>query len=330
MEQSDQSIVVVFGKQQVKQRKLAHFLKHYGSDVLPEGPELAKLMGTFQFFVEGWDHVPEEVKEDRFRRFMETSQAISEAKLAAKVGQRLEVIVDEVDEEGATCRTNESLEHADFTSLHSKAIDNLKAGRAALAENWYTTPTDFFGIDTAYFAALAAPVTRAPTGQCQQGMAIYDVNTPGAWSIFATYYASAAQTLPAGGNGCRPRWFAAGQPGSSTCEDALTALGLKEGASSKDVESAWSVLRNQPSANVAALDKAREEVIKARQSALRYDFQLYTGPKDQAKLIETAPILGEDLLRGAPCCRRPQTGWPRVVAHSARMGPALVSASPGP
>ncbi len=61
MEQSDQSIVVVFGKQQVKQRKLAHFLKHYGTDVLPEGPELAKLMGTFQFFVEGWDHVPEEV-----------------------------------------------------------------------------------------------------------------------------------------------------------------------------------------------------------------------------------------------------------------------------
>jgi len=61
MEQSDQRIVVVFGKQQVKQRKLAHFLKHYGTDVLPEGPELAELMGTFQFFVEGWDDVPEEV-----------------------------------------------------------------------------------------------------------------------------------------------------------------------------------------------------------------------------------------------------------------------------
>ncbi|TCM80980.1 30S ribosomal protein S12 methylthiotransferase RimO [Rhodovulum steppense] len=52
------------------------------------------------------DHVPDEVKDDRWHRFMEKAQAISEAKLAAKVGQRLEVIVDEVDEDGvATCRT---------------------------------------------------------------------------------------------------------------------------------------------------------------------------------------------------------------------------------
>ncbi|MCO8146308.1 30S ribosomal protein S12 methylthiotransferase RimO [Rhodovulum tesquicola] len=52
------------------------------------------------------DHVPDEVKDERWHRFMEKAQAISEAKLAAKVGQRLEVIVDEVDEDGvATCRT---------------------------------------------------------------------------------------------------------------------------------------------------------------------------------------------------------------------------------
>ncbi|WBU52760.1 30S ribosomal protein S12 methylthiotransferase RimO [Paracoccus sp. SCSIO 75233] len=51
------------------------------------------------------DHVPDEIKQDRFDRFMQKAQAISEAKLAAKVGQRLEVIVDEVDEQGATCRT---------------------------------------------------------------------------------------------------------------------------------------------------------------------------------------------------------------------------------
>jgi ribosomal protein S12 methylthiotransferase len=52
------------------------------------------------------DHVPEEVKQDRWNRFMEKAQAISEAKLAAKVGRTLEVIVDEIDEDGiATCRT---------------------------------------------------------------------------------------------------------------------------------------------------------------------------------------------------------------------------------
>ncbi|GAB1479805.1 30S ribosomal protein S12 methylthiotransferase RimO [Paracoccaceae bacterium] len=51
------------------------------------------------------DHVPDEVKQDRWDRFMEKAQAISEAKLAAKVGQVMQVIVDEVDEDGATCRT---------------------------------------------------------------------------------------------------------------------------------------------------------------------------------------------------------------------------------
>ena len=41
------------------------------------------------------DHVPDEVKQERWDRFMEKAQAISEAKLAAKVGRRLEVIVDD-------------------------------------------------------------------------------------------------------------------------------------------------------------------------------------------------------------------------------------------
>ena len=52
------------------------------------------------------DHVPAEVKQDRWDRFMEKAQAISEAKLAAKVGRVIEAIVDDIDEDGiATCRT---------------------------------------------------------------------------------------------------------------------------------------------------------------------------------------------------------------------------------
>ena len=46
------------------------------------------------------DPVPEEVKEDRYRRLMERTAAISAAKLAAKVGRTLDVIIDEVDAEG--------------------------------------------------------------------------------------------------------------------------------------------------------------------------------------------------------------------------------------
>ncbi|MDT8343186.1 MAG: 30S ribosomal protein S12 methylthiotransferase RimO, partial [Thermohalobaculum sp.] len=50
-------------------------------------------------------HLPEEVKEDRWHRFMAVAGRISAERLEAKVGRRLAVIVDEVDEDGATCRT---------------------------------------------------------------------------------------------------------------------------------------------------------------------------------------------------------------------------------
>ena len=46
------------------------------------------------------DHVPEAVKEERYARVMEKTAAISAAKLAAKVGRTLPVIIDAVDEEG--------------------------------------------------------------------------------------------------------------------------------------------------------------------------------------------------------------------------------------
>jgi ribosomal protein S12 methylthiotransferase len=46
------------------------------------------------------DPVPEAVKEERYARIMEKTAAISAAKLAAKVGRTLDVIIDEVDDEG--------------------------------------------------------------------------------------------------------------------------------------------------------------------------------------------------------------------------------------
>ncbi|WP_277979695.1 30S ribosomal protein S12 methylthiotransferase RimO [Sphingomonas phyllosphaerae] len=53
------------------------------------------------------DPVPEAVKEERYARIMEKTAAISAAKLAAKVGRTLEVIVDAVDPAsgGATARS---------------------------------------------------------------------------------------------------------------------------------------------------------------------------------------------------------------------------------
>ncbi|MCZ0750993.1 30S ribosomal protein S12 methylthiotransferase RimO [Aeromonas enteropelogenes] len=51
------------------------------------------------------DPVPEEVQEERFQRFMELQQQVSIRKLARKVGQEMTIIIDEVDEEGATGRS---------------------------------------------------------------------------------------------------------------------------------------------------------------------------------------------------------------------------------
>lgn len=51
------------------------------------------------------NHVDEAVKQERFERFMAVQQRISAAKLQVKVGQRIEVIVDEVVEEGAVARS---------------------------------------------------------------------------------------------------------------------------------------------------------------------------------------------------------------------------------
>lgn len=74
------------------------------------------------------DHVPAEVKQDRWDRFMEKAQAISEAKLAAKVGQRIEVIVDEVDADGATCRTKADAPEIDGNLFIDEGFETLKPG----------------------------------------------------------------------------------------------------------------------------------------------------------------------------------------------------------
>lgn len=69
-------------------------------------------VGCFKFSpVEGapatemTDQVPEEVKEERFHRFMQLQQEISAERLKQKIGQTLDVIVDEIDDEGIIGRT---------------------------------------------------------------------------------------------------------------------------------------------------------------------------------------------------------------------------------
>ena len=74
------------------------------------------------------DHVADEVKQNRFDRFMEKAQGISAAKLAAKVGKVLDVIVDEVDEDGATCRTKADAPEIDGQLFIDEGFEGLAPG----------------------------------------------------------------------------------------------------------------------------------------------------------------------------------------------------------
>jgi ribosomal protein S12 methylthiotransferase len=50
--------------------------------------------------------VPDEIKQERWDRFMAHQQTISTARLARKVGKEIEVLIDEVDEDGAIGRSS--------------------------------------------------------------------------------------------------------------------------------------------------------------------------------------------------------------------------------
>ena len=74
------------------------------------------------------DHLPEEVKQNRWERFMQKAQQISEAKLAKKLGQELQVIVDDVDEEAATCRTMADAPEIDGNLFIDSNFEDLTIG----------------------------------------------------------------------------------------------------------------------------------------------------------------------------------------------------------
>lgn len=75
------------------------------------------------------DHVPDEVKQDRWERFMQTAQTISAEKLAAKVGTRQDVIIDDIDEDGiATCRTKADAPEIDGCLFIDNGTDTLTVG----------------------------------------------------------------------------------------------------------------------------------------------------------------------------------------------------------
>jgi len=68
-------------------------------------------------------HVPEELKQERLERFMQTQARISAARLERRIGQTLTVLVDEINDDGALARS-----YADAPEIDGVVIIEESAG----------------------------------------------------------------------------------------------------------------------------------------------------------------------------------------------------------
>ena len=73
------------------------------------------------------DHVPEEVKEERRARFMAVQEKISAARLARKIGNRMTVLVDEIQKNKAVARSTADAPEIDGV-VYVSNVKNVKPG----------------------------------------------------------------------------------------------------------------------------------------------------------------------------------------------------------
>jgi ribosomal protein S12 methylthiotransferase len=98
------------------------------------------------------DQVPEAIKEERYARIMEVTERISAAKLAAKVGRTLPVIIDEVGEPdedgdiGATGRSQADAPEIDGAVYLRNVPENLQPGDIVQATIEDADAHDLFGV----------------------------------------------------------------------------------------------------------------------------------------------------------------------------------------
>ena len=74
------------------------------------------------------NQISEDTKQYRWEIFMETARKISTEKLARKIGNEIEVIVDEIDDEGAVCRTKADAPEIDGNLFIEENFDKISVG----------------------------------------------------------------------------------------------------------------------------------------------------------------------------------------------------------
>ncbi|MDQ3247362.1 MAG: 30S ribosomal protein S12 methylthiotransferase RimO [Pseudomonadota bacterium] len=95
------------------------------------------------------DHVPAEVKEERYARVMELSARISAEKLQAKIGKTIEIIIDVIDAEtgGATGRSKADAPEIDG-EVHLRDAAGLQSGDFVTVLVEDADEHDLFGVST--------------------------------------------------------------------------------------------------------------------------------------------------------------------------------------
>lgn len=108
-------------------------------------------VGCFQYSpVEGAaanelpDPVPDDIKLERYDRFMQVQQKISAARLQQKIGRTLQVLIDEVDEEGAIGRSYADAPEIDGL-VYLNGEQSLKAGDLVRVEIEHADEYDLWG-----------------------------------------------------------------------------------------------------------------------------------------------------------------------------------------
>tara|TARA_R110000772_G_scaffold255327_1_gene371428 strand:+ start:21147 stop:22472 length:1326 start_codon:yes stop_codon:yes gene_type:complete len=79
------------------------------------------------------NQVPATLKQERWERFMALQQEISAAKLQAKIGRRIEILIDEVDDEGAIGRSTADAPEIDG-KVYLDGVTDLQPGDFVEAE----------------------------------------------------------------------------------------------------------------------------------------------------------------------------------------------------
>jgi ribosomal protein S12 methylthiotransferase len=90
------------------------------------------------------DHVPEDIQQERWERFMQTQQRISTAKLKARIGQVIPIIVDEVTDDEVIARTYGDAPEIDGNIFLPGGYD-LQPGDTLYAEVMSADEYDLYG-----------------------------------------------------------------------------------------------------------------------------------------------------------------------------------------